>query len=305
MNMKFKNKNVRLLAVMTSILLFATSLFLPVERVSAINLNNSVSYSVFSLDQDGALKKTYTLSSASVLSATAECSVIGTDTREVDFSKSGVVRIISLCNGGRLLGTGFIVDAHTIATVAHGVYSKVYGTTTNSGVTIPEITIYNTDRTQAMCIKDAKEVHIPTKYITTSAEDYNPYDYALIKVDEDLSAYANFNMGFMNDNFIVKGTTVSITGFPIEVDNTIGMGVTKYTGNGYVRECSSTEIYVDVDASAGNSGSPIYVTSTYKGKTYYTVIGIYAYGILDNSKYNGGTRINSNLLHFYKNNPNI
>lgn len=54
------------------------------------------------------------------------------------------------------------------------------------------------------------EVHVPT-LINGSYSDYNPYDYALIKVNEDLSDYAIFNLGIMNDNFINKQTAVSVT----------------------------------------------------------------------------------------------
>ena len=53
---------------------------------------------------------------------------------------------------------------------------------------------------QGLSITDAVEVHVPTLYVNGSYSDYNPYDYALIKVNEDLSDYAIFNLGIMNDN---------------------------------------------------------------------------------------------------------
>ena len=79
---------------------------------------------------------------------------------------------------------------------------------------VTEINFFNSDGTPGLSITDAVEVHVPTLYVNGSYSDYNPYDYALIKVNEDLSDYAIFNLGIMNDNFINKQTAVSVTGFP-------------------------------------------------------------------------------------------
>ena len=173
---------------------------------------------------------------------------------------------------------------------------------TNSGSKVTEINFFNSDGTPGLSITDAVEVHVPTLYVNGSYSDYNPYDYALIKVNEDLSDYAIFNLGIMNDNFINKQTAVSVTGFPKKVNNQEVHNV-MYTGTGFIRQSDDNELYYDIDTFGGNSGGPIYITSTFQGKAYYTVIGIHAYG--DANSYNGGARITTNLLQFYKNNPYI
>ena len=60
------------------------------------------------------------LNPVDTLSSTNARAVIGDDTRVVDFSKSGVVKInFTASNGESYWGTGFVVDEHTIATAAH------------------------------------------------------------------------------------------------------------------------------------------------------------------------------------------
>ena len=51
----------------------------------------------------------------------------------------------------------------------------------------------------------------------------------------------------------------------------------------------------------GDSGGPAYITTSYYGSIYYTVIGI---NVSEAGTYNIATRITSDLLHFYLNNSN-
>ncbi|MDE6019650.1 MAG: hypothetical protein K2H01_01455 [Ruminococcus sp.] len=78
-------------------------------------------------------------------------------------------------------------------------------------------------------------------------------------------------------------------------------------------------IITNVDVAAGQSGSPLYTYTEYDNKKYYTVIGIIAYSHTECIDENGnistsglvtqmvnyGPRITTEILHFYKNNPNI
>lgn len=60
--------------------------------------------------------------------------------------------------------------------------------------------------------------------------------------------------------------------------------------------------------TGGNSGGPVYVKTEYNGKEYAVVIGITTVATWGGDNiYNGGggVRMTTNLLHFYKNNPNI
>ena len=79
-----------------------------------------------------------------------------------------------------------------------------------------------------------------------------------------------------------------------------------YSGNGQIYDGNDKIITYTVDTSGGNSGGPVYLTESYKGKTYNTVIGInVAHPNVEDPKYNIGTRMTTDLIHFYTNNPNI
>ena len=125
----------KILAVSTAVFVLSLSLSLPTDCVSAANSNNAVSYTVFSLKRGGTYKTKYTLNPVDTLSSTNARAVIGDDTRVVDFSKSGVVKInFTASNGESYWGTGFVVDEHTIATAAHCVCEQTNGkNATNSG----------------------------------------------------------------------------------------------------------------------------------------------------------------------------
>lgn len=62
------------------------------------------------------------------------------------------------------------------------------------------------------------------------------------------------------------------------------------------------EISYDNDITPGDSGGPLYVAARFEGKIYYTVIGINAKSVV---RCNRAVRMTNDLLHFYKNNPNI
>ena len=118
----------KILAVSTAVFVLSLSLSLPTDCVSAANSNNAVSYTVFSLKRGGTYKTKYTLNPVDTLSSTNARAVIGDDTRVVDFSKSGVVKInFTASNGESYWGTGFVVDEHTIATAAHCVCEQTNG----------------------------------------------------------------------------------------------------------------------------------------------------------------------------------
>lgn len=300
-----KKRN-RISAIFTALILAIVSFCLPCGQVSAVNNNEEIVYNIYSNVRGGTWKTHYTLNSSPVLTSSGARTVIGTDTRQVDFSKSGVVKIIT-SNG---FGTGFIVDGNVIATAAHCVYSKGSAASYNCGLTIKEILVFNTDGTVAKRItNNIKEIHVPQKYISTDGGS-NSYDYALVTVSEDLSDYANFNLGIMQDNFAQKNTNKAYTtGFPAEVNNETVNNFTShkmYTGSGKVLSNQyfdySRQFCFNNDITPGDSGEPVYVETTFDGKTYYTVIGITTASA---TSCNVANRISPTLLQFYKNNANL
>ncbi|MDE5569076.1 MAG: trypsin-like peptidase domain-containing protein [Ruminococcus sp.] len=211
----------------------------------------------------------------------------------LDWTKSGVVEIASI-------GTGFVVDEHTIATAAHCVYNKK----------INKIYLFDNNSKLTLTLEGSSivEYHVPSVYVSSESADY---DYALITVKEDLSDYMCFNLGTVTDIKNLK-SAVSITGFPGEIvtgDGTkpVNYSVSEhnmYTGNGHIYNSSDKRLYYDVDTTSGNSGSPVYITEAYGNKVYYTVIAIHAYGQGSNP-YNSGTRITADLLKFFNGNTNL
>lgn len=155
-------------------------------------------------------------------------------------------------------------------------------------------------------------VHVPNNFWRSNQPLYGGVsDYALITVNIDLSNYLVFNLGFPMDNIKDYNLEVYTTGFPGRVNeeivnNTIIGGPyakhAAYTSVGTIMEMNSTKIVNDIYISGGNSGGPVYISSMYDGKIYYTVIGIVNGAHPDgNSTY----RITTDVLHFFKNNPNL
>ncbi|MBQ8515545.1 MAG: trypsin-like peptidase domain-containing protein [Ruminococcus sp.] len=298
-------------------------------EVSAVNTRKT--YKAFDADSGAALYSYY-LDTNPYEQNTRE--VIGEeDSREVDNTLSGVVKINVYDGYSTSYGTGFVVDDHTIATAAHVVFDyDSDGTLQNTGCSISSILLYDVhgNLAQEILIEDIYEVHVPVEYINIATADHDDlsrhnYDYALITVGVDLTDYANFNFGIMRDEIINRAgdetKDIFCTGFPP------GWYGQKATGSGDITSVEDRIFVHDIDAEDGQSGSPIYVITRYDGNTYYTVIGmhvatIYKYtideegnivyeyqyndrGFLDLvPEANKGVRMTTELLHFYKNNPN-
>ncbi len=247
---------------------------------------------------------------------------VGEDTRYRDDSLSGVVKII---NTDGSFGTGFVVDAHTIATAAHcvfdvGKYNQSYGSFENSNSRIESIVFVNALGSVCKEITDPCEVHVPNALIVNAKNNYidpsvygekmSQYDYALITVSEDLSEYACFDLGITTDGIMQDSRKLYCTGFPkyavgADVNNEYGRN-NRFTGEGYMLPdddiAPERRLRYDIDTSGGNSGGPVYVKTDVGNTTYYTVIGIHT-RYVDYGVSNGGTQMTTELLHFYKNNP--
>ncbi|WP_290774206.1 trypsin-like peptidase domain-containing protein [Anaerofustis sp.] len=219
-------------------------------------------------------------------------SVIGTDDRVIDWSKNGVVKIVT---ADGMIGSGFVVGKHTIATAAHCVNNK----------SLSNIILFdnNGNDTNATPV----EYHIPQMYYTYA----DKYDYALITVEEDLSDYMQFDLGTVRNYSPSRNIAVTNTGFPGEIENPDGTTIrvnddenlhNLYSSTGSVVSTYDKYFCHTADTSGGDSGSPVYYTETINGQTYYTVIGIQVGGGTDNNK---AMRITTELIRFYNQNPHI
>lgn len=291
--------------------------------VGAASVNTLTGYTIFDAT-NGEMVGAYSLDANAVTDNSRV--IIGEDTRYGDDALSGVVKILTVFEDstGTLnnsISTGFVVDSHTIATAAHCVFKRGSGDFQDSKVEIQKILILNNLGNVQLEITGMYDVHVPNGYISKSDTECKGYDYAMITVSEDLTNYANFNLGIMTDGMISDSEKVYCTGFPRLVESTVN-GETistvqndiysehnKITGEGYIQSDIANEqperrFRHNIDASDGNSGSPVYIESVIGTTTYHTVIGIHTYGNMRDS-INGGVQMTTNMLHFYKNNPNI
>ena len=279
-----------------------------VDEINSYYYNGQVGYKVYDADSKTFLREYY-------LDEMTDPDNLDSVTtsftpRVIDWSKSGVVKIMTddttppevLSSG--YYGTGFVIDDHVIATVAHCVMSNPNYSPYASLYHITSIKLFNSNGSVSMTATPV-EIHIPKLYYS-----YGNEDYALITVEEDLSDYACFNLGTPLPSLASKNQSISITGFPLIYNDVVRNNATThnmYTALGTITSVSSSPYYPIISYNAGfesqgDSGAPVYVTETYNNNTYYTVIGIHRQGT---PTYSNGVEITANQHRFYTNNNNL
>ncbi len=290
-----KTRN-RVVAIIVASLMAILTVFVPNMTASASNyVNSSVQYNVYS--GSGQFLGSYLLNKAETISSTTQTtSIIGTDDREEDYSKPGVVQVTTdLGNGYIGLGTGFVVSDHVIATAAYVVYDR----DDDGALKISSINFVDKSGETIQKISDVNEYHIPTNYVYANDDDAINYDYALIYVDEDLSDYTCFNLGFMLEGY---NGEVSVTGFQgsDNADTGAKLSGKPATATGNVVSMTDYRCTYNADTTPGVSGAPVYVTTkSYNGAISYSVIAIHTHSG------NSGVRITTNILQFYNDNAYI
>lgn len=253
--------------------------------------------------QTGASLGTYGLMPVPNISASRSAntrSIIGTDDRVIDYSKSGIVKLnyekidSTTSEPQGYNATGFIVGNHTIVTAAHCV---------NTAFNV-RCTLYNSDGT-VNAVYNAVNYHLPQKFIS-GTNDSPDYDYAVVTVAEDLSSYQCFNIGVCRDNLKNIDPDIYVTGFAgdpspskPQLYHNMVTGSGKFIDDGSGNIISPKVLYYSTDTVGGTSGAPIYVKDS---NGVMTVIGIHRGGF---STYNRGRRIDSNVLHFIYNNDEL
>lgn len=163
-----------------------------------------------------------------------------------------------------------------------------------------------------------KEVHVPVKYKTTDSRQDFENDYALITVEENLSEYGRFSLGYAYDTSNVNSTNIPVltTGFPQNVNGGDNSNPNTpplmYTGYGYILAPSASEnpssklLYYDADVTHGNSGAPVYTITEYNinNEDYILYTAISLCGVCYDTK-NWGPRFDSKIMQFYLSNDNI
>jgi len=261
-----------------------------------INSMNSTStsrnYRVYNA-QNGSYKRNYNLSVEDFDNSDNTNMIIGTNDMIEDWSNRGTAKIV----GNGFLATGFVVDSHTIATAAH----VVFDTDSNIPKSLTSILLFDQNETPHPFTP--KEYHIPTAFKNLS-EYSETYDYALITVEQDLSDYMSYNLGAITDYAATNQLTVGISGFP--------GGYNSYSTHTEMLSLGSIVLSTDLnfkhnaDTQHGSSGSPVYISESYNGINYHTVIGIHVRNYEEeNEDLNGGVRFGAHELKFYRANNNL
>lgn len=214
------------------------------------------------------------------------------DPRVVDWTKRPICKIMTSDNNS-YLGTGFAVDDHTIATAAHCVCDPANG----RGKAIGDIKFFSANGTESFDA-EAIEIHVPAIYADEG--HLSAWDYALITISENLDNYyvPYLRLGVALEEAATNNVQVTVHGFPSIVNNgfvNTGSIHTAYSDTGEITNVTSRYIYADAYTSSGNSGSPIYVSETALGTTYYTAVGVWT-----NSGF--GQRFTPEHLRFYLDN---
>ena len=247
-----RNHSKKFISAITAVIVLIISLSFVNEYVANAYIPHATSFSRSYKVYDAATGQeidSYILSALPSYSNTRD--IIGDDSRVVDFTKSGVVKIMGPTG---YYGTGFVVDSHVIATAAHVVKNK----------RITSIKLFNSNGTVALTAIPV-EYHIYSGF--GSLADDSAFDYALISVEEDLSAYNHFRLGVPTANFDTSNRALSVTGFPGDLNNNDATTHTMMTATGNVynltNNISNYFLGYTVDTEGGNSGSPVYVTTSY------------------------------------------
>lgn len=300
---------VKISAAVVALIVAFFSLVYPAARVGAVANQNSTYYAYY---YNGDFAGSYILNAVPVLTASQGRAMVSKDVRVASPDRNGVCKIdtCKLSTNEKGYGTGFVIDDHTIATAAHCVSNYEVDYTTTSDYAVDKIIFLSKTGEVELTIEPASidTIHVPYNYFE-NGEQWNLqsyYDYALIKVDVDLSDYAEFNLGYPMESLKNMNTTIHCTGFPTYVNgklvNTRSTKNEIYDGIGRVADVDPHYVYHGIYASEGNSGGPVYLETEYDGKVYYSVIGIQN---IVTPTLNKATRMDTELLNFYKNNPNL
>lgn len=217
--------------------------------------------------------------------------IIGQDTRVIDWTKNGVVKLM-ISEDPYYTGTGFVVGENTILTAAHCVIDD------NSAIVLSGIKLFDANGINTLTVNPV-EIHVPEDYFSNNSYISDTHDYALITVGTDISSYMCFDLGVAVDYDSAVTVPLTVTGFPQNLPNSNytnnNTNHVMYSGVGTLTSSTSRRLYYNTDTSSGNSGSPVYITESSNGYVHNTVVAIHT---TTNGVANCGVRINSEILRF-------
>lgn len=283
--------------------------------------NQTISYRVYNA-QTKAYKSSYSLSvndldlsyspdMSSFLSRMENTRMNGGSIIDTSTYPAGMVKLImkETPNSGSYRCSGFVVDDHTIATVAHSIVNLHKNNISNSWTfTISSCVTMNLYDDEGYFIQTLTpvEYHFPNSYLTphyysaTNPETTDGYDYALISVEEDLSDYISIEPGLALDTYQNSGDTIFTTGFPVSIDYEYVNQIV--TNSNIILPTNSQNMdplsILHYNCAPTSSGAPLY-------RNTYTAIGVCNAGYGESTDEGCATRFTRDILQFLYNNPNI
>lgn len=243
------------------VMLFICTNFVCINT-NAISASTNRQYRQFDAQTGNIYRNSYTISARptrvySTYSNVADDNLIRNTTE-----KATVLLKFKDSGGFHNLGTAFIVDEHTLMTCAHCLYS---GTQKKAMSAIYAFVYYDNDT--KCSVYPAIYSHVPMQYINGDSN----YDYGILTFSDSFKGFGAYELGVMTDVSNVK-IPVSVTGFPDD-SNYSKLGL-RYTSPCTVTSTDNYIINFSGKIYGGQSGSPLYTTTTYKNTKYNIVTGI-------------------------------
>lgn len=228
--------------------------------------------------------------------------IVGSDNRtRVNPTNVGpycnTVQVHATFSGGvAKTGSGFMIGPSAVATAAHCVYDDNYGGNATSVTIIPA----KNGSTYPYGSTTSKKLVVSTSYKTTKSTDD---DWAVVELNDALGNQTGW-LGLKWQSSTYDDTYGYNTGYP-SPDAMDGQANDRYMflGTGNVKSSSTYTFKGDWDASAGNSGGPVFA---YYSDLGYTAIGILtsgSAGSTDGSSYptaySTATRITQSIFNLF------
>ena len=266
---------------------------------------------------EGTGEHTYTTYNLNVQRGLADSRTMIDEQMRNSFYPETLQCIVAIGDSNRNFGTGFIIGDHTIATASHCV-CEVFSNTEFRFFDDLKVRIYPANLNNyatidnALATFDVKITHVPEEHITefeNCTYYYNnklyyydifaAYDYALIEVSNNLSAYGKMQLGSMTKELVSTTPTVTMSGFtdPWYVEGSGIYNNKRYRTSGTIQNLSgipTSYFKVIGGISSGQSGGPVYYTPN--GGTEKIVLGINS---MSNDIESVLVRITPTLRRFY------
>lgn len=184
--------------------------------------------------------------------------------------------------------TGWMIDANTVATAGHCLYSRSRGQWASRVYVYPGRNGYSSPYGYAY----ATNLYSVNGWVNSGSQNY---DYGAMKLNRNIGNSTGwFGFRWQSSNSFPGG--YSVTGYPGDLDS--GTWYPMYRGykNPGIRRVWSMRLFYEIDTFGGQSGSPVYRWTSDCSNCAYAIhtngVGGDPYG-----RYNSGTRITQSVFN--------